>query len=157
MVPNMDRRHAAIRWGSRLFSLAVFIALRVGIRQPPNLRVWVDGAHLNVRFERWDVLWTLRRGLTASLDQVETISAVPLASVPHEGARLPGTYIPGVIRAGSYGIGARRDLWDVRCAERVLVVGLRPGAPYRRLVLQVAGVDDEAARLRLAVGTSAGR
>lgn len=65
------------------------------------------------------------------------VAVAPLARVPREGLRLPGTALPGVIRAGSYGLRPERDLWDVRNPEQVLCIELARDAPYRRLILQV--------------------
>jgi hypothetical protein len=70
--------------------------------------------------------------------------------------RLPGTGVPGVIRAGSYGTGERRDFWNVRRGEYCLVIQLEPGQEYRRLVLEVADPQEVAERLRARVGTFTG-
>ena len=57
---------------------------------------------------------------------------------------LPGLSIPGMLRAGSYGIGERRQLWAVHGAEQVLAIYLR-GEPYHRIVVEV---DDPVALSR---------
>ena len=52
--------------------------------------------------------------------------------------RLPGTHLPGVIRYGSYGVGANREFWAAKRQSEVVVIET-DGGPYRRIVL---GVDD---------------
>lgn len=49
---------------------------------------------------------------------------------------LPGLSLPGLLRAGSYGIGERRQLWAVHGAETLLAIYLR-GEPYHRIVAEV--------------------
>jgi hypothetical protein len=58
--------------------------------------------------------------------------------------------------AGSYGTGDKRDFWLVRKADELLVIELRPGAAYRRIVLEVSDPHAEALRLRPELGAYAG-
>jgi len=48
----------------------------------------------------------------------------------------PGSWWPGRLRAGSWGIGERRQLWGVRRGTQVLVVYLS-GRPFHRVVVDV--------------------
>jgi hypothetical protein len=48
----------------------------------------------------------------------------------------PGSWWPGRLRAGSWGIGERRQLWGVRRGEHVVVVYLS-GRPFHRVVVDV--------------------
>ncbi len=52
-----------------------------------------------------------------------------------------GGHIPGLVKAGSFGIGEAKQFWYVLRAEQVLVVDLADDQ-YKRLVLEV---DDPAA------------
>jgi hypothetical protein len=70
--------------------------------------------------------------------------------------RLPGTEIPGFIRAGSFGRGPTREFWDVRRGESVLVIQTTAAAPYARLVLEVDDPAGKAAWLRSELGREAG-
>jgi hypothetical protein len=136
-----------------LIPLLVIGPIVLAMRLPPNVRVDVAGNALTVVFGGVDVLWTLRRRLTVPVGQVRGVAAAPLALVPREGMRLPGASVPGVIRAGSYGVGTSRDLWDVRRPELVLWIEFEPGAPYRRLILQVPDADAAAVRLAPILGS----
>ena len=121
-----------------------------------RIQLTVDADCLHVQLGFLDSLLCMRRSLRIPLEQIKGVAAAPREQVPATGLRLPGTGLPGVIRAGSYGTGARRDFWDVRRASVVLVVELRPGAAYRRLVLEVPDAGAEALRLRPLVGAYAG-
>lgn len=56
-----------------------------------------------------------------------------------------GTHVPGLLRFGSYGIGADLQFWAVGTRRRVLV--LETSGRYRRIVLGVPEPDAVAARL----------
>jgi hypothetical protein len=133
--------------------LAAVVVLVAAMRRPPQMAVQVRNGALCVRFEGWDALWTLRRPVTIPVEQVVGVAVAPLSQVAHHGWRRRGTWIPRVIRAGSFGRGDRRDLWDVRTPAQVLWVELRPGSPYRRIILQVPDPQATAADLRPSVGS----
>jgi hypothetical protein len=135
---------------------ALLVALVLGARLPSGVRLDVEGESLVVRITGKDALYSLRRTLRLPLGVVTGVAAAPRKAVPQTGMRLLGTGIPGVIRAGSYGTGSARDFWLVRRAKQVLVIELEPGAPYRRIVLEVPDASAEAIRLRPLLGAYTG-
>ena len=140
-----------------LWVLAVVLGLLVlGCVRPPNLRLDVVDGALRVRVGPLDRLLTTRLQIQVPLALVEGVVAASASTVPRTGMRLPGTSLPGIVRAGSYGSGRHRDFWDVRRGDTYLVVQCREGAPYRRLVLEVPDAHAEALRLRPLVGAHAG-
>lgn len=54
-----------------------------------------------------------------------------------KGWRMPGTHVPGLLIAGTFYLHGERVFWDVRDAERAVVVEL-DGHAYDRLVIEVA-------------------
>ena len=139
-----------------LVVVVVLALLLAGVRRPSKISLDVVGGNLVVRISGRDSFYALRRGMQIPLISIQGIAVAPTASVPRTGLRLPGTAIPGVLRAGSYGTGARRDFWLVRRAEELLVVELQPGQRYRRLVLEVPDPRAECLRLRPMTGAYAG-
>jgi len=136
-----------------LVALVAFLVYGMVRRSAPTLEVR-DG-ELVVTLPWIDAVLAVRRRLRFPLGTVKGVAVAPRASVPATGLRWPGTGLPGVIRAGSYGFGSSRDFWFVRRAATVLVVVLEPGEAYRRLVLQVADPDAVALQLRPDVGAYA--
>lgn len=132
--------------------VAFFVLLMTSMRKPTNFSLHADGGRLVVELHGWDAFFCCRRRLDLPLDEVEGVGVYDRDRVPAEGLRWPGTSLPGVIRAGSYGFGSARDFWDVRKAREVLVVALKPDAGYRRLVLEVPAPREEAQRLRPILG-----
>lgn len=108
------------------------------------------GARVTVRRQRedvvvalhgLDVVWSLRRRLRFPRSALLGAAVAPREAVARRGLRLPGTEVPGVIRAGSYGRGERRAFWDVRDGPRLLVLTLASGHGYARVVLEPADPD----------------
>lgn len=128
--------------------VVIVVGLLIASALPAPLDVGIVDDELVVRVRGWDVLLAMRSQVRVAVSDVRSIAPRASADVPRTGLRLPGTGIPGVIRAGSYGTGAARDFWLVRRAAEVLVIELGPGSPYRRVVLQVPNPVAMAARLQ---------
>lgn len=111
----------------------------------------IDAAAVTVRFRGRDRVWTLSRGVTVPLERVVGAQARSRAEAQEQSPplRLPGTYVPGRLRAGSYGWGASRQLWCVHRAPEVLVLDLRD-RPYSRIVVEVEDPVGTAARIEAA-------
>jgi hypothetical protein len=126
--------------------------LLLNMRRATNIRIHVADGQLNVELRGWDAFYCCRRSIQLPVEQVAGVGVCRRDLVPAQGFRLPGTSFPGVIRAGSYGTGSRRDFWDVRSATQLLVVQLAEGAPYRRIVLEVPDPRETMLALRPALG-----
>ena len=100
-----------------------------------------DAATLTVSFQGRDRLWAFSRGITVGWDRVAGAAAVDRSAAEKSVSRLRmgGTYVPGRLRAGRYGLGDRRQLWCVRRAPRVLAIDL-VGRPCR-VVVEVEDPD----------------
>ncbi|NJR67441.1 MAG: hypothetical protein HC771_01350 [Synechococcales cyanobacterium CRU_2_2] len=60
--------------------------------------------------------------------------------------RAPGTYLPGVIKAGTYYTRAGKEFWYVTADPHVLTLELCE-EPYQRLILALENPQDWATRL----------
>lgn len=137
MLPALSFIAFVLLLGGFIVFVLLVGGLLVGTRHASPIDVAVVNDRLVVRISGKDALYALSRGMTIPLSGIQGVAVAPRRKVPATGLRLPGTGVPGVLRAGSFGTGARRDFWLVRRAEEVLVVELQPGQPYRRLVLEV--------------------
>ena len=118
-----------------------------------SVQVAIEGGDLLVTLRGLDRVLAMKGSLRFPLARVRGVAVSDRKLVPHTGFRLPGTSLPGVIRAGSYGTGAARDFWLVRRAAEVLVIELEPGQPYRRLILELDDPQAVALALRPTVGS----
>ena len=103
-------------------------------------KVSVSDGKLLVEVQGWHMLWALKSRLEIP---VEHISAVRRATDERvQGLRLPGTFVPGVITAGTYyERGGKRVFWDVHDHERAIAIELHDER-FSKLIIEVA--DPEA-------------
>lgn len=132
--------------------IVLILTLIMAMARPPVIRLTVVERDLMLRFGILDAIWLMSRTLSIPLSDIQRVAVSSLDGIPQEDFRLPGAALPGVIRAGYFGTGDRRDVWDVRNGDEVLRIDLRPGSRFRRIVLQVADPDGEAARLTAMIG-----
>lgn len=117
-------------------------------------QVTIAGDDLIVDVEGLDKLWALKSRLTVPLGNVRGATADPGIVREPKGIRAPGTHVPGVVVAGSFYADGERVFWDVRDADKAIVIELGDDR-YARLVIEVddprGTVDliEEAVRRRL--------
>jgi len=114
-------------------------ALYLSVRSGDLARVDVSGGELVVRPRGLVRLWAVKNEVRVPLADVASVRLdVDRRQVP-SGWRVPGTYVPGVIQAGTYRRRGEKSFWLVGRTRRVTVIECRPGSRYDRIVLQVAG------------------
>ncbi len=91
-------------------------------------------------------LWAFRGEVRVPLSQVSAVRTdVARRDVP-SGFRVPGTYIPGLIQAGTYRKSGEKSFWLVGRTSAVTVIEC-PGAGFDRIVLQLTDKEvDELGR-----------
>jgi hypothetical protein len=112
----------------------------------------LSGTTLVVQLTGLDRLLAFTSRLTFDVTDVRGVGVTQRRLIPATGFRLPGTSVPGLLRAGTFGTRPNRDFWLVRKAESVLVIELQPGQPFRRLILEMPDPQSEATRLRPTLG-----
>jgi hypothetical protein len=112
------------------------------------VQVEVGERTVRVAFRGLDAFWALSRGLTIPFVRLRAARVMTRRDATRDSPklRLPGSSLPGVLRAGSYGRGTNRQLWCVHRADEVLALDL-VGTPYCRVVLEVDDPDDLARRI----------
>ncbi|MEV4133986.1 hypothetical protein AB0J72_17675 [Dactylosporangium sp. NPDC049742] len=98
--------------------------------------VSIDSGNLVVEMEGLDKLWALKSRLEIPLANVRGATADPGMVRQPKGIRTAGAHIPNVITAGTFRLDGERVFWDVRDAEKAIVVELADER-YARLVIQV--------------------
>lgn len=118
----------------------------------PGVDVDVVGDDLVVRMSGLGMLLACRRLLRIPADHIRGVAVQHRDRLPSLGLQFPGLALPGVLYAGSFGVGTERSFWNVRRAELVLRVECHTGAEFRRIVLQVADPTVLARKLRPVLG-----
>ena len=114
------------------------------------VEVSIDGTTLVVGVIGWSKLWCFKSRLdipVRCVRQVRTDGALPKGFW----LRLPGTFIPGVIKAGSYWNGSRWSFWDVRRRRDKVVVIELSGWKYDYVVVEVNNPTATMESLRTAI------
>ncbi|HTX41380.1 MAG TPA: hypothetical protein VMD25_06095 [Acidobacteriaceae bacterium] len=84
-----------------------------------------------------DQLWALRSTLEIPLEHIAGARADPeVARGWWHGVRLPGTFIPGVITAGTFYQHGQRVFWDVHHPDNTIVIDLHDER-YNELIVEV--------------------
>lgn len=113
-------------------------------------QVRTDGDTLVVEIEGLDKLWALKSRLEIPLVNVRGATADPGVINEPKGFRAPGTYVPGVITAGTFHIHGERIFWDVHDAAKAVVIELHDER-YARLIVQVADPQATVALIERAI------
>ncbi len=81
---------------------------------------------LELRIHGLHKLWAFKDSLRIPLASIEMVrSDAARARAGPEGARNPGTSIPGVITAGTFNAGVNRTFWDVHNPDNAISIKLR--------------------------------
>lgn len=113
-------------------------------------KIEIDGSRLAIVIEGLDKVWALKSRLEIPLEHVTSVAHDPdQASRWPRGLRLPGSFIPGVITAGScWQPGQGEDdgwsFWDVHRPEQAITITTNH-EHYKTIIV---GVDDPAAAVR---------
>lgn len=94
-------------------------------------------------------LWALSSGIDVPMTSVVDVGVSPRKGLV-KGFRAPGTYLPGVMTAGTFRSRGERDLWMAGRAESVLVIELH-GERYRHVIVQVEDPEAATEALRAAM------
>ena len=123
--------------------------------------VEISGDTLTVHIDGWDKVLALKGRVDVPLAHVLSVTADPEQTRRWpQGLRLPGTFIPRVVIAGSYWKPGRAEsedvgwsFWDVHDPARAVVIRL-DHEHYKQLVV---GVDDPQATVAAIEAALAGR
>jgi hypothetical protein len=92
---------------------------------------------LSIEFEWYEQLWAFRfdRVMEISIAHVRSVSATE----PHSNwaqVRAPGTFVPGIIKAGTYYTKQGKEFWYVTDDKNYLTLELQD-EPYRQVIITI--------------------
>ena len=102
------------------------------------IRLDVTLAGLHVQFTGVDLVAACSGGLYIPFERIIGARVMTRADAIASSPRVPcpGSWWPARLRAGSWGIGERRQLWGVHQGAEVVVIYLS-GRPFHRVVVDV--------------------
>jgi hypothetical protein len=98
-------------------------------------RIEIDGDTLRVDMVGLDKVLALKSSIEIPLDHVRSAELAPEAAHGYHGVRFPGTYLPGVITAGSF-FNGQWLFFDVHDASKAVKIDL-DHEHYAALVVEV--------------------
>jgi hypothetical protein len=99
------------------------------------MKLNLDNESLTIEFEWYEQLWafTLDKQLRIPLSHIDRVTTAEPQSNWAE-IRAPGTFLPGVIKAGTYYTKRGKEFWYVTAEKDYLTLELHD-EPYRRLII----------------------
>ena len=81
-------------------------------------------------------LWAFTNHITLSMDNIVSVRQDPAVLNSWSGLRLLGTYIPFILKAGTYCKKGKTSFWDVFREKNCIIVELQ-NTNYDQLVIEV--------------------
>lgn len=104
----------------------------------------VNGDKLELTVRGFDVVLALKKHLSIPLTHVTRVEVGVAAEAREQlrqSLRMPGTYLPGIVTAGSYVEHGRWMFWDVHSGERAITIFVT----HDKYDAVIVDVDDPAA------------
>jgi len=92
---------------------------------------------LSIEFEWYEQLWAVRfdRVMEISIAHIQAVSTAEPQSDWTQ-VRAPGTFVPGIIKAGTYYTKQGKEFWYVTDDKNYLTLELQD-EPYRRVIITI--------------------
>jgi hypothetical protein len=114
----------------------------------------VNGEKAVFEVEGFDKLWSLRSRLEIPLAHIKSVQADPTAARGWwHGIRLLGTWVPGILTAGTFYRDGNSIFWDVHNPERTIVLELDHEF-YDKLIVEVNDPAKAVALLQNKIGSA---
>jgi hypothetical protein len=111
------------------------------------MQLYLADNRLTIELEWYEQLWavTLDRQMHIPLNRIDRVTTSEPQSDWAE-IRAPGTFLPGVIKAGTYYTKRGKEFWYVTTDRDYLTLELRD-EPYRRIVITIPDYLDWGERI----------
>ncbi|MCE9651632.1 MAG: hypothetical protein K8Q89_01020 [Nitrosarchaeum sp.] len=99
------------------------------------MQIFSDDNNMYIKFSTLEKILGVHWSFTIPLDTISEISYErPVQSLRE--IRMPGTFFPGIIKAGTYLTNRGREFWYTTRNKSFLIIELKNGF-YKRIVLSV--------------------
>lgn len=99
------------------------------------MQIFSDKLNLYIKFSTVEKILSVHRSFIIPLSEIsETHTRIPTRS--YKQLRIPGTFIPGLIKAGTYFTKRGWEFWYVTRKKNFLTFELKKGF-YKRIILSV--------------------
>lgn len=106
-----------------------------------------------VEVQGWDRLWAFKKRLEIPFGHITSIRSA--VEERPSGIRAPGTYIPGIITAGTYHQTGKKVFWNVHNPKRAIAIDLHDER-YTTLIVEVADPEATICEIQRAIASANG-
>ena len=99
------------------------------------MKVFFDDCNLYIKFSLIEKILGVHGSFTIPLDAISEIHTDEFMHLSH-GLRFPGTFFPGLIKAGTYLTNRGKEFWYATRNKKFLRIELREGF-YERIIISV--------------------
>ena len=119
------------------------------------VEITTNNGKLVLEMEGLDKLWAFKSRMEIPLSKVSGAhTADPdVTRGLWKSLKIVGTYIPGLIAAGTFKMHGKRIFWDVKSIEKAIVIDLVDDR-YNELVVEVDDPQTTTDRIRAAISSS---
>jgi hypothetical protein len=119
------------------------------------VEITVNDGKLVLEMEGLDKLWALKSRMEIPLSKVSGVRTVDpdVTRGLWKSLKVAGTYIPGLITAGTFKQHGQRIFWDVESAEKAIEIDLVDDR-YNELVVQVEDPQAAVDQIQAALSSS---
>ena len=105
---------------------------------------------LVIRMTGWDKLWALKRRIQIPIAHVRGVRLADDIARGPKGWRFPGTYLPGVITAGTFYRNGERTFWAVHDPNDAIAIDLINDR-FNQMVVGVDYPEDTVSAIQQAI------
>jgi hypothetical protein len=116
------------------------------------MKIDVTPSQITVTLSVFETPFAMKHRLEIPTENIALATAVDRSEVHRPLVRAPGTYLPGLLSYGSFGVGEGREFWAVPGRPRLLVIDIQNWT-YSRAVLAVPDPDQVAGTINAAKHT----
>lgn len=113
------------------------------------MKVDITPEQITVTMSVFETPFAMKRRLEIPTRHVTSASAMDRGELHRPLVRAPGTYVPGLLSYGSFGVGEGREFWAVPGRPRLLVIDVHDWQ-YSKVVLATSDPDQMAATINAA-------
>jgi hypothetical protein len=114
------------------------------------MRVFSDDSNLYIKFNTIEKILGVHWSFTIPLNMISSIHTDPLMRLSH-GFRFPGTFFPGLIKAGTYLTNRGKEFWYTTRSKNFLSIEIKQGF-YKRIILSVNGNESIKNKIQEKIG-----
>jgi hypothetical protein len=99
------------------------------------MKLSIEGNLLKIELEWWEKILAFHGSFEIPLSHITSADTI-LPPTTWKEFKCPGSYIPGIIKSGTYYTNRGKEFWCITRGKSVLQIGL-DGERFSRLVLEV--------------------